>query len=113
MRLQFKQSVCFHGKDYHKGIHEVPEAVMKEKFFHKMLLAGLIAEPHVSPEVSAQKMKELADKLLASKAEAYAPPVDQEVLPEAAPEAAQAEQSQDDEVSEPKEESGKKKKHKR
>lgn len=42
MRYQLKQAVHLKGKDYAKGVYEFSEAVQKEPYFHKLVLAGLI-----------------------------------------------------------------------
>lgn len=73
MFVQFKQAASFLGKDYSKGIHEVPEGVLKHAFFLKMAEAGLVFEVNPAkaetPESLHERQKKLSEKL-AKKAEA-------------------------------------------
>ena len=45
MNLQFKHAVHLCGKDYRLGVHNVPEAVLKDDHFKKYMELGWIVEP--------------------------------------------------------------------
>lgn len=72
MKMEFKQAVHLDGKDYHKGMHDVPEEVLKGKLAHSMILRGLIVEAKevITPVSIMDQQKKLADRLMASKSPA-------------------------------------------
>src|SRR4051812_38511809 len=69
MRVYFKQSASFGGKEYKVGSHEVSKEVLAHKFFHKMIKAGLVVEEEakaiISPASLQEKQARLAEKLMA------------------------------------------------
>lgn len=85
MLYLFKQAVNFCGKDYHRGVHEVPEAVEYDPHFLKFVGAGLIEEAQedkvISPASIVDRNKRLHEELLkraAAKKAAAAKPAEEE-----------------------------------
>lgn len=78
MRVQFKQAVHLDGKDYPRGIHEVPEKALQSKFFHKLIKAGLVLDAEaaqvVAPVSEHQRQLKLAEKLAKAKPAAPSAP---------------------------------------
>lgn len=74
MRMLFKQAVFLCGKTYSQGFHEVPESVISDKFFQKMVLSGMISDGELQQPILAetplQRNQRLAEKLIPK-----APPV--------------------------------------
>jgi hypothetical protein len=68
MRIMLKQAVCINDKDYALGIHEIPESVLKHKFFHQLILSGKAVEAEavhiVTAETLEAKQKKLLDKIM-------------------------------------------------
>lgn len=68
MRMMLKQAVCINDKDYALGIHEIPESVLKHKFFHQLILAGKAVEAEavsiVTAETLESRQKKLLDKIM-------------------------------------------------
>ena len=69
MRYQFKQAVHIankdgkNGKDYARGLHEVPEDHEYSPMFIKFVGLGLIVEPEQSVLIAAETPKQRAEKL--------------------------------------------------
>ena len=64
MRILIKQAVCIGNKDYALGVHEIPESVLKHKFFHQLILAGKAVEADAIQIVSAETLEDRQNKLL-------------------------------------------------
>lgn len=68
MRIQLLQAAHLGGKSYALGIHDLPEKAIEDRFFHKLVQAGLAVEPEasafVAPESLQDRQKRLADKLV-------------------------------------------------
>lgn len=88
MKVKFKQAVHLDGKNYSRGVHDVPEKSFEHAYFHKLLKAGLVSDPESPPvEVLTEKQRQdrLSEKVmsLASKAVPKAPPADLNSVPKA------------------------------
>lgn len=70
MKLEFKQAACVAGKDYAKGVHELPEEVLKNPYLAKLIKAGMVVEPSaqrkIDPETLEERQKRLFAKLEAA-----------------------------------------------
>lgn len=68
MRVNFKQAVHIAGKDYHRGIHEVPEKHLNHPHFAKFAKAGFLTEDKpakAAPVKSPAERKQELDQLIA------------------------------------------------
>lgn len=73
MRVKFNQAVHLtgpdgkKGKDYSRGIHEVPAEHLQHPFFHKLIKAGMAVDAEAMPIVSnltiQERQKMLAERL--------------------------------------------------
>lgn len=86
MRVKFKQAVHIGGKDYPRGVHEVSEAHLKDKYFHKLIQANLVEDAEATKVVSADSLQDrqrkLAERILpAAKAANVSPLILQETAP--------------------------------
>lgn len=67
MRVKFKQAVYLCGREYSVGTHEVPGEVLKHKFFHRLIKAGMVedgeATPVAQPTSIVDRQKKLAERL--------------------------------------------------
>lgn len=75
MFYQFKQAVHFGGKDYLRGVHDVPEAVEYDPNFIKYVGAGLIVDAEapakaITLESSHDRSKRLHEHLVKKAADA-------------------------------------------
>ncbi len=76
MRVRFHQAVHLKGKtpkkgkDYSRGVHEVPEEHLADPHFHRLIKAGLVddgeAPRGVAPASFQERQQRLADKLARS-----------------------------------------------
>jgi hypothetical protein len=69
MQYFLKQAVHLGGKDYQRGINELPEKAENDPFFLKCINSGLVTEVEpakvVAMESFQDRQKKLADKLIA------------------------------------------------
>jgi hypothetical protein len=65
MRLQFNRAVHVGGRDFARGVHEVPEAILSDKVFLGWVEKGFIVEakPEVAPPDPQVGGKALLEKL--------------------------------------------------
>jgi len=63
MMLLFKSAHCVGGKDYKKGVHEVPKEALKDPYLLKLVKMGLVFE---APEVKKNEAPKVSKKLLAA-----------------------------------------------
>lgn len=65
-QVRFKQAAHICGKDYLPGIHSIPDHVLDDKFFLRLINAGLVSDPEdkaIKAESLAERNKRLADKI--------------------------------------------------
>ncbi len=90
------------GKDYPKGVHELPKQALECKFFAKLLKAGLVevlAAGKPAAKLSHQEHQaKLAEKLLKPKAPVTPAPVDAEAQAKAAEADAKAKAAAEEEA---------------
>lgn len=94
MRVKFNQAAYFGKREFSKGVHEVSGDILGNKFFHKMIQAGMVEDGEmvsaVSPLSISERKMQFAEKVLGAvpvkevKAVEALPPVLPEV--ESAPE---------------------------
>lgn len=79
MRIQLLQAAHLGGKSYKQGVHDLPEAAVKDRFFHKLVQAGLAIDAEgiapVLAESLQQRQARLAEKLAKMKTPEPRPPV--------------------------------------
>lgn len=67
MKIQFLQAAHLDGKNYSRGLHEVPEKSLSNRYFHKLVKAGLVYEADavkiVTPVSLEMRQKELLEKI--------------------------------------------------
>lgn len=70
MMILFKSSRCVAGKDYKKGVHDVPKEALKDPYFLKLVELGEVFEAPQAPKKEDTKARsESLKKKLEAEAE--------------------------------------------